>query len=115
MYAKATLVDHERLAGHQQKCELVDAEECLKEAFATDVRPVIRDWRRSKGLPEYALGGFPRVRIYATNQPRAGGEEPGRRRELRVTVVEELSSQGDGESLAGLAQSKALQGREPDS
>jgi L-rhamnose isomerase/sugar isomerase len=58
LYAKATLVDHGRLARHQQKCELVDAEECLKEAFASDVRPVIREWKRSKGLPEDALTAF---------------------------------------------------------
>jgi L-rhamnose isomerase/sugar isomerase len=58
LYAKATLVDHKRLAGYQQKCELVDAEECLKEAFATDVRPVIREWRRSQGLPEDPLAAF---------------------------------------------------------
>jgi L-rhamnose isomerase/sugar isomerase len=58
LYAKATLVDHGRLARHQQKCELVDAEECLKEAFATDVRPLIREWRRSKGLPEDPLAAF---------------------------------------------------------
>ncbi|MBZ5515078.1 MAG: TIM barrel protein [Acidobacteriia bacterium] len=58
LYAKATLVDHARLARHQQKCELVDAEECLKEAFATDVRPVIRDWRRAKGLSEDPLAAF---------------------------------------------------------
>jgi len=58
LYAKATLVDHERLARHQQKCELVDAEECLKEAFSTDVRPMIREWRRSKSLPEDPLAAF---------------------------------------------------------
>jgi L-rhamnose isomerase/sugar isomerase len=58
LYAKATLVDHGRLARHQQKCELVDAEECLKAAFATDVRPMIREWRRSKGLPEDPLAAF---------------------------------------------------------
>jgi len=58
LYAKATLVNHERLALHQQKCELVDAEECLKAAFSTDVRPAIREWRRSKGLPEDPLAAF---------------------------------------------------------
>ncbi|MGA2476746.1 MAG: sugar isomerase, partial [Terriglobia bacterium] len=58
LYAKATLVDHGRLARHQQKCELVDAEECLKAAFATDVRPLIREWRRSHGLPEDPLAAF---------------------------------------------------------
>jgi L-rhamnose isomerase/sugar isomerase len=58
LYAKAALVEHEELARHQAKAELVDAEECLKGAFATDVRPVIREWRRSKGLAEQPLQAF---------------------------------------------------------
>jgi L-rhamnose isomerase/sugar isomerase len=56
--AKAALVDHIALAHHQEKCELIDAEECLKEAFATDVRPLLRDWRRSRGFPEDPLKAF---------------------------------------------------------
>jgi L-rhamnose isomerase/sugar isomerase len=58
MYAKAALVDHEKLASHQTKCELIDAEECLKQAFATDVRPALREWRQGKGLPEDPLKAF---------------------------------------------------------
>ncbi len=58
LYAKAALVDHARLAAHQQRCELVDAEECLKAAFATDVRGLIREWRRARGLPEDPLAAF---------------------------------------------------------
>ena len=58
LYAKAALVDHERLATLQQRCELVDAENCLKDAFATDVRPAIREWAQTKGLPEYPLAAF---------------------------------------------------------
>jgi L-rhamnose isomerase/sugar isomerase len=58
LYAKAALVDHAALARHQDRCELIDAEECLKSAFATDVRPVVRHWRRSKGLPEDPLAAF---------------------------------------------------------
>jgi L-rhamnose isomerase / sugar isomerase len=58
LYAKATLVDHEKLAGFQAKSELIDAEECLKQAFSTDVRPAIREWRQSKGLPEDPLQAF---------------------------------------------------------
>lgn len=50
LFAKAALVDHASIAQHQQKCELVDAEGCLKSAFASDVRPLIREWRESKGL-----------------------------------------------------------------
>jgi L-rhamnose isomerase/sugar isomerase len=58
LYAKAAIVDREALARHQAKAELVDAEECLKAAFATDVRPVIHEWRRSKGLAEQPLKAF---------------------------------------------------------
>jgi len=58
LYAKAALVDHEKLVRHQAKCELIDAEECLKQAFATDVRPALREWRRARGLPEDPLQAF---------------------------------------------------------
>ena len=58
LYAKAVLVDHEKLNHHQMKGELLDGEECLKAAFATDVRPAIREWRKSKGLAEEPLQAF---------------------------------------------------------
>lgn len=58
LYAKAALVDHERLADYQARCALVDAENCLKDAFATDVRPAIREWAESKGLPADPLAAF---------------------------------------------------------
>ena len=58
LFAKALLVDHGRLAELQSRCELVDAEECLQEAFATDVKPLIREWRESHGLPENPLAAF---------------------------------------------------------
>jgi L-rhamnose isomerase/sugar isomerase len=58
LYAKAALVDHERLASLQQSCSLVDAEECLRGAFWTDVRPALREWRHSHGLPEDPLVAF---------------------------------------------------------
>jgi L-rhamnose isomerase/sugar isomerase len=58
LYAKAAIVDHENLATAQAKCALVDAEVCLKEAFSTDVRPAIRAWASSHGLPEDPLSAF---------------------------------------------------------
>jgi L-rhamnose isomerase / sugar isomerase len=51
IYAKAALVDRERLAGLQQECKLVEAEECFRGAFWTDVRPLVREWRIARGLP----------------------------------------------------------------
>jgi L-rhamnose isomerase/sugar isomerase len=56
--AKAALVDHERLAELQRKCRLIDAEECLRSAFSTDVRETVSEWRRSKGLPGDPLTAF---------------------------------------------------------
>jgi L-rhamnose isomerase/sugar isomerase len=58
LYAKASLVDHQALSPAQERCELIDSEECLRSAFAVDVRTTIREWRRSKGLPEDPLAAF---------------------------------------------------------
>ena len=58
LYSKAAIVDHQLLAACQEKCELVDAEACLQDAYSTDVRPAIVEWARSKGLPENPLDAF---------------------------------------------------------
>ncbi len=58
LYSKAALVDHEKLARLQESCDLVDAENCLRDAFATDVRPAIAEWAQSKGLAADPLAGF---------------------------------------------------------
>jgi L-rhamnose isomerase/sugar isomerase len=58
LYAKAAIVDHARLASLQRSCSLVEAEECLRGAFWHDVRPVLREWRRGRGLPEDPLQAF---------------------------------------------------------
>lgn len=58
LYAKVALVDHKALRRAQAAPDIVAAEECLKDAFATDVRPAIRDWRRSKGLPLDPLAAY---------------------------------------------------------
>jgi L-rhamnose isomerase / sugar isomerase len=58
LFAKAALVDHAALARAQEKCELIPAESLLQDAFNTDVRPAIQDWRDSKGLPRDPLKAF---------------------------------------------------------
>jgi L-rhamnose isomerase/sugar isomerase len=55
LYARACLVDHALLTTLQQECRLVEAEECLRSAFWTDVRPILRAWRQAHGLPEDPL------------------------------------------------------------
>jgi L-rhamnose isomerase / sugar isomerase len=56
--AKAALVDFASLASHHRECRLIDAEECLKAAYGTDVRPLVRTWRQSRNLPEDPLAAF---------------------------------------------------------
>jgi L-rhamnose isomerase/sugar isomerase len=58
LYAKAALVDHARLSEMQNRCALVDAESCLKDAFATDVRPAVREWAKARGLAEDPMDAF---------------------------------------------------------
>jgi L-rhamnose isomerase/sugar isomerase len=51
LYVKAALVDHKQLAQYQSDHLQLDAEELLKTAFFTDVKPFIREWRRLNKLP----------------------------------------------------------------
>ncbi|MBV8069659.1 MAG: sugar isomerase [Acidobacteriaceae bacterium] len=58
LFAKAALVNYKQLAAAQRKSDIIAAESCLQDAFATDVRPAIADWRASKGLPRNPLEAF---------------------------------------------------------
>lgn len=58
LFAKAALVDYATLASCQKNCNLVQAESVLQDAFATDVRPAIQEWRDSKGLPKDPMEAF---------------------------------------------------------
>lgn len=58
LFAKAALVDHEALSQAQDCCDLIGAESLLQDAFNIDVRPIIQDWRDSKGLPRDPLKAF---------------------------------------------------------
>jgi L-rhamnose isomerase/sugar isomerase len=58
LFAKACLVNHTDLADAQKRSDLVKAESFLQDAFATDVRPVIQEWRRSKSVPVNPLDAF---------------------------------------------------------
>jgi L-rhamnose isomerase/sugar isomerase len=51
LYAKAALVDHDALKTAQRQTDIVRAESILQDAFATDVRPAVREWRVSRRLP----------------------------------------------------------------
>ena len=58
LWLKAALVDREQLEVLQEKCELVAAEELFRGAFWQDVRPLLKEWRRTRGLPEDPLAAL---------------------------------------------------------
>jgi L-rhamnose isomerase/sugar isomerase len=58
LFSKAALVPQEELAAAQQRSDLVCAESLLQDAFATDVRAAIREWRGSRGLPVDPMKAF---------------------------------------------------------
>jgi L-rhamnose isomerase / sugar isomerase len=58
LYAKAALIDHAALAKARTEQRLIDAENCYKDAFDSDCRPALREWRLSRGLPENSLESF---------------------------------------------------------
>lgn len=62
-FAKAAVVDHARLASWQQNCSLVEAEECLRDAFWYDVRPHLREWRPGRECPKIRCWPFGRAVI----------------------------------------------------
>ncbi|MCP2635873.1 L-rhamnose isomerase [Microbacterium sp. HD4P20] len=78
MTARALLVDREALAAAQQANDVLAANAVLMDAFYTDVRPALAQWRESRGLPAdpmaaYAASGY-QSRIAAD---RVGGTQAG--------------------------------------
>src|SRR5207302_1357145 len=58
LYAKACLVDRQKLRDAQARMDVVDAEGCLREAFATDVRAMLREWRKKENLDPDPLTAY---------------------------------------------------------
>ncbi len=58
MFAKACLVDRDKLRDAQSRMDIVEAETCLRDAFFTDVRPLLAKWRQKKGLEADPLLAF---------------------------------------------------------
>jgi L-rhamnose isomerase/sugar isomerase len=50
LWLKSALVDRAQLAGLQNSCNLVKAEELFRGAFWSDVRPLATAWREARGL-----------------------------------------------------------------
>jgi len=78
MTARALLVDGDALAAAQEAGDVLGAHGVLMDAFYTDVRPALANWRQTRGLPgdpmaAYAASGYAR-RIEAQ---RVGGVQAG--------------------------------------
>ncbi|HXE52463.1 MAG TPA: hypothetical protein VN541_05575, partial [Tepidisphaeraceae bacterium] len=58
LFAKAALVDREKLRDAQNRMDIVSAEECLRTAFFTDVRPILQEWRQAHGLEPDPLSAY---------------------------------------------------------
>ena len=63
MTARALLVDRDALAAAQIEGDVLAANAVFMDAFYTDVRPALADWRESRGLPAdpmaaYAASGY---------------------------------------------------------
>ena len=86
MYARAALVDQEQLAGLQDSCSLVEAEEVFRNAFWQDVRPMVREWRESHGLAADPLGRVEEQRLPGADYRRSRQSQHGSGCELRLMV-----------------------------
>jgi L-rhamnose isomerase/sugar isomerase len=78
MTARALLVDRDALSAAQKSGDVLGAHAVFNDAFYTDVRPALADWRESRGLPRdpfaaYAASGY-QQRIAAD---RVGGTQAG--------------------------------------
>src|SRR5205823_12974326 len=58
LFAKACLVDRKKLRDAQTRMNIVDGENCLKDAFATDVRPMLAEWRKRKGVDPDPMAAY---------------------------------------------------------
>jgi L-rhamnose isomerase / sugar isomerase len=58
LWLKAALVDRAALERLQNRCSLVESEELFRAAFWQDVRPLLKAWRKMRGLPEDPLSAL---------------------------------------------------------
>ncbi|MCC6423674.1 MAG: sugar isomerase [Phycisphaerales bacterium] len=58
MFAKACLVDRDKLRDAQARIDVVDSETCLRNAFFTDVRPLLGEWRKRHNIDPDPLKAY---------------------------------------------------------
>ena len=77
LYTKACLVDRKKLVDAQTRMNIIDAEGCLKDAFATDVRPILAEWRKRKGIEPDPIAAY-RASGYETRVAKEREDRGGR-------------------------------------
>jgi L-rhamnose isomerase/sugar isomerase len=78
MTARALLVDRDALAAAQSAGDVLGAHGILMDAFYTDVRADLADWRESRGLPRDPMKAFAESGYQnKINQERQGGTQSG--------------------------------------
>lgn len=76
LFTKAMLVDHQAAAAARSRDDVVMAETALRGAFATDVRPLLADYRAAKGLPRDPLDAFRQSGYLARAAAERGPRKP---------------------------------------
>src|SRR5690606_28280639 len=78
MTAKALLVDRDALSRAQSEGDVLGAHGILMDAFWTDVRPALAEWRASRGLPQEPMEAFAESGYLAKiAEERVGGQQAG--------------------------------------
>src|SRR6478735_3707715 len=78
MTARALLVDQEALAAAQEANDVLGANGILMDAFYTDVRPSLAEWREARGLPADPMTAYAESGHQAKiESERAGGTQAG--------------------------------------
>ncbi|MGM5595114.1 L-rhamnose isomerase [Corynebacterium glucuronolyticum] len=75
---KCLLVDEDSLIKAQKEGDILTANQVLMDAYATDTRPLLKEWRQSRGIPEnplqdFAASGY----LDQAKKNRQGGQQAG--------------------------------------
>jgi L-rhamnose isomerase/sugar isomerase len=78
MTARALLIDHEALEAAQKAGDVLGANDVFMNAFYTDVRPLLEEWRESKGLAADPIKAFNNSGyLKEISAARVGGQQAG--------------------------------------
>ena len=78
MTARALLLDRDALDAAQASGDVLAAHDVFMDAYATDVRPALADWREARGLPRDPMAAYRSSDYQARiEETRVGGDQAG--------------------------------------